>query len=214
MTSFRRVSDMTVDRVSPADVDEFCHRWHYTAHKGAATWRYGLWDGHYLVGIVAYNLPTGDAQRFVFGDNELASGVLHMGRLACAEHAPRNSESRLISGSLRALKLDVPDCVAVLTFAAASEGHVGYVYQATNAIYTGTSGAPVYYIDPRTGRRMATSHIGSGEARSRGWTVHKERPKHRYVYLLGTPAERRALRARLKLPQLDYPKDDSLLEDE
>ena len=54
MLTFSAVRDMHVDHVSPTDVDEFCHRWHYTAHKGAASWRYGLWDGEYLVGIVAY----------------------------------------------------------------------------------------------------------------------------------------------------------------
>lgn len=31
-------------------------------------------------------------------------------------------------------------------------------------------------------------------------------PKHRYVYILGTPAERRARRKLLKLPSLPYPK--------
>ena len=31
--------------------------------------------------------------------------------------------------------------------------------------------------------------------------------KHRYVYILGTPAERRARRKLLKLPSLPYPKD-------
>lgn len=214
-TEFGSVADMTVGPVEQFDVREFCRRWHYTKYLGvgAANWPYGLFDGPTLVGVVAYNLPSVTAAGAVFGA-EHAVRVAHMTRLACAEDAPRNSESRLIGGSLRMLSEDKPSMWAVVTYAARDVGHVGYVYQATNAIYTGISSAKPYYIDRQGRRRGATNSDGPGgparikmAAQAGGWTLHASPGKHRYVYILGTPAERRARRKLLKLPSLPYPKD-------
>ena len=217
-TGFSSVADMTVSRVPPKDVNEFCRRWHYTSHGGATSWSYGLWDGVVLVGVCSYNMPTMDACSCVFGADEWRR-VLHMGRLVCADEAPRNSESRLIAGSLRHLSIDLPDIRAVLTYAAQSQGHVGYVYQATNAIYTGTGGHSVIYLDDRGRQRSdyqrgmvlngvrLKGQISAAQAIQLGWTRSAGPPKHRYVYLVGNRAERRYWRSRLLLPVLPYPKE-------
>lgn len=205
VTEFGPVSGMTVGPVEQIDVREFCRRWHYTNSGGSALWNYGLYDGPTMVGIVAYNLPTRRACASVFGE-EYAANVAHMGRLVCADDAPRNSESRLIGASLKMLAVDKPNIWAVLTFAAQDEGHVGYVYQATNAIYTGTGG---YYQNFSVdGRLISTNGTGNTLARmaALGGKVTRALPKHRYVYILGTPAQRRERRKLLKLPSLPYPK--------
>lgn len=213
VTEFGPVRDMTVTPVSGADVDEFCRRWHYTHHKGAAAWTYGLWDGFTLVGVVAYNLPTMPACQAVFGPDRW-EWVAHMGRLVCADGAPRNVESRLIAESLRLLKRDRPVVRAVLTFAAQDEGHIGYVYQATNAIYAGMADADVYYLDLDGRRRTRKQNEGPNrngnlkpsKAIARGWTVHKSLPKHRYIYLLGNRTERREALRLLRYTPQPYPK--------
>ena len=187
-----KVRDTIVSKVATRDVAEFARRHHYTGTMGNAAWRWGLWHNTTLLGVVAYNLPTRDAQAGVFGEEHLEH-VWHMGRLVMAEDAPRNSESRLISLSLKEIQRERPDVWAVLTFAAVDAGHIGYVYQATNAIYTGTGGQAVYYINQR-GERMATSHISQTQAREKGWTVHHGDVKHRYLYLLGSKTERRQRR--------------------
>jgi len=205
--TFGPVVEMTVGAVEQIDVREFCRRWHYAVTGGNMTWNYGLYDGDVLVGIVSYNLPTRPACESVFGP-EHHMHVGHMGRLVCAEDAPRNVESRLIAGSLKLLSEDVPILWAILTFAAQGQGHVGYVYQATNAIYAGESARSHYYIDERGQRRAPKQgkNLSIPKALARGWEVHHEPPKHRYVYILGTPAQRRERRKLLKLPSLPYPK--------
>jgi hypothetical protein len=203
------VRDMTVGPATTADVHEFCRRYHYTHSGGSALWRWGLWHGHTLYGVIAYNTPTLEAQSAVFGA-EHAEHVWHMGRLVMPDHAPRNSESRLIAGSLTAIQRDYPNVWAVLTYAAQSAGHIGYVYQSTNAIYTGTGGSSTYILD-RKGNRRSTNHNGAvmtiAEIARRGWISHPELPKHRYLYILGNRAERRQRRAMCLLPELPYPKD-------
>ena len=204
---FGPVREMTVSRVSGADVNEFCRRWHYSNTGGSMSWRYGLWDGFTLVGVVSYNLPTMPVCESVFGPDYWDS-VCHMGRLVCADEAPRNTESRLIGESLRMLKLDKPQFRAVLTFAATGEGHVGYVYQATNALYCGKTGPRHYFIDQQQRRRAPKqgSNLSLDKAAKRGWTIQREPGKHRYVYLLGSKTERRESRRLLRYEVLPYPK--------
>ena len=205
--SFGDVRSMVVDRVPSKDVDEFCHRWHYTNTGGNMTWNYGLWDGVTLVGVVSYNLPTMPACSAYFGQDKW-DWVVHMGRLVCAEHAPRNVESRLIAASLKLLKRERPVARAVVSYAAVIQNHVGYVYQATNALYCGMTQAGKYYIDDKGQRRAPKQgkNVSIPKALSRGWTVHYEPGKHRYVYLIGDKRERKEARSLLKFPVLPYPK--------
>jgi len=189
-----RVSDMVVAPVSTGDVAEFTRRWHYTGGPGSALWRYGLWAGHVLVGVVAYNIPTLRTCASVFGA-EHSSEVVHMGRLVCAEHAPRNSESRLIAASLKMLAADKPALRAVLTFAAEDAGHIGYVYQATNALYTGTGGYSKNYVKADGVSISTNGKCGPDEVArlaATGVTITAARPKHRYLYLLGDRRRRRS----------------------
>ncbi len=206
-----KVRDMTIASVSTTEVNEFCQRYHYTATGGNMTWRYGLYHGAVLYGVVAYNLPTRDTCESILGPDHFDK-IWHMGRLALAETSPRNSESRLIAGSLKLIGREYPHIWAVVTYAAPDAGHIGYVYQATNAIYTGTGGRVrknTGYIDP-TGRMRSSvlggQYVGPKRAADLGWTPYAGTPKHRYVYILGNKRERKQRLALLQLPTLPYPK--------
>lgn len=203
-----KVREMIIAPVSGSDVHEFAQRYHYTETGGAATWRWGLWNGAVLHGVVAYNLPTRTTCESVFG-KDYHQHVWHMGRLILSESSPRNSESRLIGGSLRAIERDHPTVWCVLTYAATDVGHIGTVYQATNAIYTGTSSVEHYYIDTLGQRRsnyVNGARLSKESAVHRNWTVHDSLPKHRYLYILGNKTQRRQRRALLQYPSLPYPK--------
>lgn len=207
------VRDTEIGPASVADVSKFCEKWHYTGRAGSAFWRYGLYYRGELIGVVAYNMPARSVCSSVFGPKYVDT-VRHMGRLVLAEDAPRNSESRLIAGSLKQFKRDHPHVTAVLTYAATDAGHIGYVYQATNAIYTGTGGDGHYFLDELGHRRSTKTKVAGvnrrltkQEALDRGWTVHKSLPKHRYLYLLGSKTERAGLLRSLRYKALPYPKE-------
>jgi len=203
------VRDTTISRVSTDDVAEFSARYHYTGTGGAANWRWGLWHEQVLLGIVAYNLPTRSACESVFGPDH-QEHVWHMGRLVLADRAPHNSESRLIGGSLRSIRREHPEVWAVLTYAATDVGHIGYVYQATNALYTGLSSAEPYHVDEAGVRRstyLDGRRVTAERAAQLGWAKVSAPPKHRYLYLTGTTARRRQHMRLLRLPVLPYPKD-------
>lgn len=203
-----RVRDTVVGPATTRDVSEFCRRFHYTYGGGNMMWRWGLWHGVTLLGVIAYNLPTRSVCESVFGAEHFDK-VWHMGRLAMGDSAPPNSESRLIGGSLRAIARDHPQTWAVLSYAATDVGHIGYVYQATNALYTGEAGDTKIYTD-ETGLRRSTYLDGRGvtteRAQDLGWTMSIGGSKHRYLYILGNKRERRERLALLRYPVLPYPK--------
>ena len=209
-----KVRDMTVAPATTRDVQEFSRRYHYTGTGGNASWRWGLWHGVTLLGVVAYNLPTRETCQSVFGPEHFDK-VWHMGRLALADDAPPNSESRLIGGSLRAIRREHEHVWGVLTYAATDVGHLGYVYQATNALYTGVGGHAVVYIDQRGQRRSdyySSAYVSRSDAIAQGWTVGEGGPKHRYLYVLGSKTQRRQRMEQLRLPILPYPKSLPLID--
>lgn len=198
---------MNVDHVSTREFAEFAHRYHYSGHSANQSYRYGLWYEATLWGVCGFNLPTRETCASVFG-LEHVDRVAHLSRLAMADHAPKNSESRLIAGALTMLASEHERFRAVITYADPLEGHIGYVYQATNAIYTGLSTVKDRYVTPE-GLVRGTydgAFISRASAMNRGWSVVQGVGKHRYVYLIGTPSERRAWRKRLLLEELPYPK--------
>lgn len=209
-TTTPRVADMTIAPATTTDCREFAQRYHYTGAADNAMWRWGLWHGMVLYGIVAYNTPTRSVCESVFGPDH-HQHVWHMTRLAMADRSPRNSESRLIAGSIRAIEHTHPHVWGILTYAAPSAGHIGYVYQATNALYLGEGGEPHYWTDQHGNRRgtYLSGRVGLDRGTAMGWTRSVDMPKHRYLYLLGSRTQRRHSRALLRYDVHPYPKEDT-----
>lgn len=200
-----RVRDLHLGQVTAPDVREFARRYHYSGLGGNAQWRWGLWHGVVLYGVISYNLPTFSTCEAVFG-TEHKHRVWHISKLAMADAAPPNSESRILGLSLAAVHRENPDVWAVVTYADPTVGHIGTIYQATNALYTGTGGHVHYWLDGEGNRRAEHMDGKTVTAETTGWTRHRGQLKHRYLYILGSRTQRRHRMSLLKLPVLPYPK--------
>lgn len=125
--------------------------------------------------------------------------VLELNRLVIIpELNGGNYASKLVSASLKML----PPRTFVVSYAdCGGWGHVGYVYQATNWLYTGitkertdkySDGGHLRHADPNETRRQVRS------------------AKHRYVYLVGDRRQKREMLKELRYPVLpNYPKGES-----
>lgn len=181
---------------------------HYSGTATAGTVRHALVEDGRLVGVSIYNTGTFAMTAGVFG-KEYAGRVFHHHRLAVDPDAPKFTAGRLVAASLRKLHQDRPDLLAVVTYADRCQGHHGTIYQATNAIYTGTRAkGNLKFLTP-DGRLMPTQSLKGtwperrAEAARRGWTEVRCQGKERYVYLLGSA---RRGKPPLLWPVLDYPK--------
>lgn len=138
--------------------------------------------------------------------------VRELVRLWSPDGMPRNTESRLISSALRMLQ----GIRLVVSFSDPAEGHVGTIYQATNAVYLGMSGGGTRYVTAEGERvhgrlagvyrmRHPDTYAGmtnAAVAEAEGWAAQETGGKHRYAWALGSRYDRRIL-ATLAQP---YPK--------
>lgn len=200
---------MEVKRIRGGVGRDFIRQHHYSksCHNGPMTW--GLFEQGHLIGVCAFATPNSEnVRRSVFGpgtENE----VTELHRLFVEDGTPKNTESWFIARALRGLKLEKPHINGVLSFADSTEGHLGIIYQATNALYCGMTGRAWFYRDESGALRHPRQNghnVTKDEAREKGWTPEKREQKHRYVYLLGTSSDKRKLRKRLRLTTYPYPK--------
>lgn len=178
---------------------DFIERYHYSKSASAGTARYGWIDDDGSLKAVSIFNPGNHATRMgVFGSDHWVH-VLHHHRLVVHPDVPHGMTSQFQSASLRALHRDRPEVWAVVTYADTDQGHMGTIYQATNAAYTGmVTKGNLYFKDPlgaivtvQALKRFGTWSERRAKAAELSYTEHRSAGKHRYVYVLGTAKQRR-----------------------
>jgi hypothetical protein len=130
-----------------ADAKAFVTANHYAGSYPAARLRFGLFDGPWLVGVAVLAVPM---QRrvltTVFPDLEPYDESLELGRFVLADSVPANGESWFLAhcwemaageGVRGVVSFSDPVPRRTATGALVFPGHVGTIYQASNAAYLG-----------------------------------------------------------------------------
>lgn len=140
----------------------------------------GMFMGPFVVGAIVYaDAPPETSRRYGGYTWELA-------RLWIKDGIPRNAESWLISQSIKFIRRNHPDVVALVSYADPSAGHVGTIYRASNWTPDGRTDderkSPRFdYADATTGKKYGrAAHIPDGAQLIRVPRVSK----YRYVYRL------------------------------
>lgn len=133
----------------------FVQQHHYSGSYPAARERVGLYRGAELVGVAVFSHPSSEAVLAPLPCDRL-EGV-ELGRFVLLDDVPGNGESWFLARALEVLRergyralLSHSDPLPRRT--AAGElvlpGHVGTIYQATNAVYAGRSGRELHVLKP------------------------------------------------------------------
>ena len=202
---------MVVQRVESGRCKDLIMNHHYAGRMVGAVDSFGLIDDGEIVGCVIYSQPASYTLCKGVCGPSLKAYVLELSRLVVKVHH-RNAASMLIGRSLHAIGQRV-----VVSYADANEhvGHVGYVYQATNWLYTGMSTSEPSWYHPHTGELVSRTrrHIDrKAEALGLHWqdlVRVKSHGKHRYVTFAGDRRFCRRARAALRYEVLPYPKGES-----
>lgn len=187
---------------------DFIRANHYTrsCHNGPMCW--GLFDGEEMIGVIAFATPSSEAVRASLFGEEHKHRVTELHRLFIIDGTPKNTESWFISRGIKGLLERRPGIRGVISFADSTEGHSGVIYQASNALFCGTTGRSRFYRDVE-GRlrhpRQNGVNIPLEEAANRGWTPEMRDAKNRYVFLVGN---KKWAKSHFRLTALPYPKDD------
>ena len=183
------------------ETKEILLNYHYLQRMPPLSVAFGAFYLDKLVGVITFGKPPSNPLcRGVAGDG-FSGNVYELNRLYTFEDTPRNLESKFISYALKQLK---NRNWIIISYADESMGHSGYVYQATNWLYTGKSAkrTDVYVGNNRHSRTYSDEH--------QGFVIRKVRSiKHRYLYVCGDKRFKEDVLKELKYPIIEeYPKGE------
>jgi hypothetical protein len=208
------------EKYSVKSIDSYlCREWflkkHYAKRLPPVEFCFGLYDQKSILqGVISYGTPVSSTLRNLWnGEFKL----MELNRLVVNDNLEKNTLSFFVSQSLKYL----PRPLVLVSYADTSKNHHGYIYQATNWIYTGLS-LPFkdYYV-----KGMEHLHNGTIMDMSRGqenrveWLKQKfgdkliqiDRPrKHRYFLFLGNKTELKKIKKMMPYEILPYPKGDNI----
>ena len=191
----QRLIVYTVKQITYAETKPFILNIHYAGRMPSISYAFGLFEDSKLVGIVSFGSPaSAPLCRGICGDPE-KSKVIELNRLVLLNNK-KNEASLFVSKSIKLL----PRPKIIVSYADTAQGHSGYVYQACNFLFTGTS-KPRTDIAPKDGKHPR-HHLGDTSNRV------QRSAKHRYVYIHADRREKKRLLSLLKYPVLPkYPKN-------
>ena len=182
---------------------------HYLHRTCPCSYAFSLFDlKDEIVGVVVYGVSCSSTLlKGICGESE-KNNVYELTRLWLSDDLPKNCESYLISNTIKLLDKEI-----IVSFADSSQGHVGYVYQATNFIYTGLS---TKFRDPKVkglehqhhatyAHGMSMSEVKEKYGEENVYYVDRPR-KHRYVFFNANKKRKKELIKELKYQILEYPK--------
>lgn len=214
-------------RVLPIPSKE-THEWllkkHYAHRIPSISYAFGIYEQNILRGIVSYGRPMAHTLIKNSFRGEYQDKFLELNRLVVDDGHEKNMLSFFVSESLAML----PKPMVIVSYADSSQNHHGYIYQATNWIYTGLSAKFQDYMikgyehlhsssimdkvgrsDGRSGHISKVKLLKEKYGEANVYMVDRAR-KHRYFYLLGDKREIKKMKSLLKYPILPYPKGDNI----
>lgn len=186
-------------RITYREAKPFILDVHYARRLPCIQYAFGMFEEEKLIGVCTFGQPASPSLCKGVAGEENRKNVLELNRLVfLPDYNGNNRASKLVSYSLR----NLPNRTFVISYADwGGWHHVGYVYQATNWWFSGTT-------KPRTDKYSEghSRHYKSDETRRQPRTA-----KHRYIYLVGNKRDKKFMLKELKYKvSFEYPKGDSV----
>ena len=186
---------------------------HYAKRLPQICHSFGLFMDGILVGVATYGLPASPTICTSICGEKYKHIVIELNRLVLLNNL-KNEASILVGRSLRM----IPKPKIIVSYADAGIGHIGYVYQATNWIYTGLSMKSGCFSrievhgKERTGKsfyhELGTQAIDTIKEHYPDAIFHKRTQKHRYIFFIGNKKQVKKMRNSLRYDTQPYPKGD------
>tara|TARA_R100000697_G_C5403346_1_gene185899 strand:- start:67 stop:768 length:702 start_codon:yes stop_codon:yes gene_type:complete len=194
---------------------------HYLKRIPNIKYAFALYKNNLLMGVCTFGLPPSHTLCYGIFKGKFQKEILELNRLFLTKNT-KNLASFFISKCLKQL----PKPKVIISFADTSADHHGYIYQASNWIYTGLSSKFTDYavkglehlhhasIGDSVGRHDRNPALNKQEALQRkyGNNLYKKQRarKHRYIYVLASKKDKRERLANLQYKILQYPKGNNI----
>ena len=176
---------------------------HYAKRTCSVSFAFGLIHNNKIIGICTFGSPPNynyNDGKCIF--NTLQVKTLELNRLIINVYNEKNLLSYFVSQCIKQL----PKPTALVSYADPNQNHHGFIYQATNWIYTGESTPKKRYIfedgstfDIRRGIHNKGVIVG----------IENLKPTLRYIFLNGNKSEKKKMLSDMKMPILPYPKGNN-----
>lgn len=187
-------------KISYNDAKSFLLPRHYSGRTPAISYAYGYYQNYELVAVCTIGKPASPSLCVGVCGSRYASNVYELNRL-CVDGMTKIKLSKFVSLVLKELKSS-GDFI-IVSYADSAMNHHGYIYQATNFIYTGKT-------KPRTDIGTKDGAHSRHYAKKDKSNIRKLRSaKHRYIYFVGNKRFKKEAIKNLSYPIETYPKGDN-----
>lgn len=199
----------TVKPIARCEWLPFVRDLHYAKRVPMVSHAFGLFD-HALRACVTYG---GNANGNL--NNFLGYPLLELNRLIALPGLEKNCLSLLVGASLKM----VDYACTIISYADTTQGHHGYIYQATNWIYTGVTAGDVEFEKDgkQYHRKKIYDTFGTGSMQNaidKGFSPVVSGKKHRYFYFIGSKKQKKEMMTLLPYPTVPYPKGENFRYDD
>jgi hypothetical protein len=201
---------MKVLPINNFEVEPWLLEKHYAKRIPQIMHAFGLYKDDILVGVVTYGIPASPSLCMGICGKEYSEKVLELNRV-CLLDNHKNEASFLVANSIKLL----PKPTIIVSYADIAKGHIGYVYQATNFIYTGLSANRIdWAIKGMEHKHAKTISDGMNVKKMKekygdDFYYAERSRKHRYIFFHGSKTDKKVMLSKLKYPVEAYPKGDS-----
>ena len=197
---------------------------HYAKRIPSIMWSFGLYKKSILIGVCTYGMPTVKMNYGKCIFHNLKINTYELTRLVVNDDLQKNVLSFFVGSTIKFF--DNPTCL--VSFADPNAGHHGYIYQATNWLYTGNSvagGKNAKYI--LNGKEYHGKTVDEKWLRNIGFKYDNKKTlkqnwvdcggivedhklyKYRYIFLKGSKKQKSDMLKNLKYNIEPYPKGDN-----
>ena len=197
----------SVSSINYEDTKEWILKKHYAHRMPSISYAFGLFSDNKLVGVCTYGTPASPSLVRGAFNGHYCDCFYELNRLVVNDGLPHNTLSYFVAQTFSML----PKPMVIVSYSDTSMHHNGYIYQATNFVYTGLSEPHKdYYLTESPDmhfRHMLDDLGGINKAREQIELNECQRArKHRYFIVLGSGRQKRRMLRNLQYPILKYPK--------
>jgi len=181
---------------------EECKEWllykHYAKRIPSISYAFGLFKDE-LIGILTIGKPASNPLCVGVCGKENSKYVYELNRLCVNDGLEKNVLSYFVGQALKMI-----DNKILVSYADTSQNHHGYIYQATNWLYTGATKSRT---DIGSDDNTHSRHYDKSIDYSKNRKVRSS--KHRYIYFVGNKKQVNKWKKQLNYDIVPYPKGNN-----
>lgn len=190
---------MSFKNITYRQAVDFLFPRHYSGRKPSITYSFGYYEDSMLKAVCTFGKPASNSLCIGVCGSQYSDKVFELNRL-CVDGQIKIQLSQFVSWCLNQLRCN--DLI-IISYADTQMNHNGYIYQATNWLYTGLTKARTdKYVEGGKHSRHYDNKNQNGLRKYRS-------AKHRYIYFCASKVKKKEYLRELKYETAEYPKGDN-----